>query len=309
MEKSVQDALPRTGTRRWKVRKLSMQADSGNNVLTFVYACILSMYNHAVSHEMLFNHKKSVILICRSKYMKNVYPVFTLNGKIIDESDTVRYLGHIICNSGKDDKDIMRQCQQLYARGNALFRKFHMCSMSVKIQLFNTYCSPMYTAQLWWNHTVASFHRLNVAYNNILRRLLRRPRFCSASGLFVECRIPNCKAVIRNLIFRFMTRLDLSKNSIIFTILGSDIRWTSRIRRHWVKSLYVHHNLVWLLLSYMCYYHFYVLHDKIDCLVLTFCISMCMDRHMYAVFILCVWNKHISIYLSILFYFLSFLII
>ena len=41
------------------------------------------------------------------------------------------------------------------------------CSMSVKIQLFNTYCSPMYTVQLWWNHTVASFHRLNVAYNNV----------------------------------------------------------------------------------------------------------------------------------------------
>ena len=144
----------------------------------------------------------------------------------------------------------------------------------------------------------SSFHRLNVAYNNILRRLLRRPRFCSASGVFVECRIPNCKAVIRNLIFRFMTRLDLSKNSIIFTILGSDIRWSSRIRRHWVKSLYVHHNLVWLLLSYLCYYHLYVLHDKIDCLVLTFCISMCMDRHMYAVLILCVWNKHLSIYLT-----------
>ena len=44
-----------------------------------------------------------------------------------------------------------------------LLRKFRMCSMSVKIQLFNTYCSPMYTAQLWWNHTAASFHRLNVA--------------------------------------------------------------------------------------------------------------------------------------------------
>ena len=44
---------------------------------------------------MVFNHKKSVILICRSKYMKNIYPVFTLNGKIIDESDTVTYLGHI----------------------------------------------------------------------------------------------------------------------------------------------------------------------------------------------------------------------
>ena len=66
---------------------------------------------------------------------------------------------YTVCNSDKDDKYIMRQCQQLYARGNVLLRKFHMCSMSVKIQLFNTYCSPMYTAQLWWNHTVASFHR------------------------------------------------------------------------------------------------------------------------------------------------------
>ena len=76
----------------------------------------------------------------------------------------------------------MRQCQQLYARGNVLLRKFHMCSMDVKVKLFNTYCSPMYTAQLWWNHTAYSFQRLNVCYNNILRRLLRRPRYCSASG-------------------------------------------------------------------------------------------------------------------------------
>ena len=60
--------------------------------------------------------------------MKNVYPVFILNGKIIDESDPVRcfILGHILCNSGKDDKDIMRQCQQLYARGNVLLRKFRI---------------------------------------------------------------------------------------------------------------------------------------------------------------------------------------
>ena len=37
----------------------------------------------------------------------------------------------------------------------------------------------------------------------------------------------------------------------------------------------------------MCYYHFYVLHDKIDCLVLTFCISMCN----------CVWTDICTLYL------------
>ena len=143
-------------------------------------------------------------MIRRSKYMKNVYPpLYTLNGEVIKEVESVRYLGHIISNDGsKYDKDIMRQCQQLYARGNVLLRKFHMCSMDVKVKLFNTYCSPMYTAQLWWNHTAYSFQqRLNVCYNNILRRLLRRPRYCSASGLFAECGIPNGKSVIRNLIY------------------------------------------------------------------------------------------------------------
>ena len=143
----------------------------------------------------------------------------------------MRYLGHIISSNGKDDKDIIRQCQQLYARGNVLLRKFHMCSMDVKVKLFNTYCSPMYTAQLWWNHTVYSFHRLNVCYNNILRRLLRRPRYCSASSLFAEYGISNCKAVIRSLIYKFITRLNESTNDVILAILSSDIRWTSRIRR------------------------------------------------------------------------------
>ena len=110
----------------------------------------------------------------RSLYEKCVSSfVYTLNGKVMKELESVRYLGHVISSNDKYDKDIMRQCQQLYACGNVLLRKFHMCSMDVKVKLFNTYCSPMYTAQLWWNHTVYSFHRLNVCYNNILRRLLR----------------------------------------------------------------------------------------------------------------------------------------
>ena len=65
-----------------------------------------------------------------------------------------------------------------------------------------------------------------------------------ASGLFAECGIPNCKAVIRSLIYKFMSRLNESTNDVILAILSSDIRWTSRIRRYWVKTLYVHHDLV-----------------------------------------------------------------
>ncbi len=37
-------------------------------------------------------------------------------------------------------------------QGNIILRKFNMCSLGVKLTLFPTYCSPMYTAQLWWNY-------------------------------------------------------------------------------------------------------------------------------------------------------------
>ena len=43
----------------------------------------------------------------------------------------------------KDDLDIMRQCRQLYAQGNALARRFHMLSDNVKVTIFRSYCSSL----------------------------------------------------------------------------------------------------------------------------------------------------------------------
>ena len=51
-----------------------------------------------------------------------------------------------------------------------------MCSTEVKLTLLRTFCSPMYTAQLWCNYTVASIHNLHVAYNNVFHLLLNQPK-------------------------------------------------------------------------------------------------------------------------------------
>ena len=79
-------------------------------------------------------------------------------------------------------------------------------------------------------------HKLHVAYNNIFRLLLNQPKYCSA--MFVEYHVPNSKTVIRNLIYKFMLRLDASYNKLVTAIISSDLKWHSRIRRHWVKMLY-----------------------------------------------------------------------
>ena len=47
--------------------------------------------------------------------------------------------------------------------------------------------------------------------------------------MFVEYHVPDSKAVIRNLVYKFMQRLDKYKLQ-------------SRIRRHWIKMLYIHNS-------------------------------------------------------------------
>ena len=48
-----------------------------------------------------------------------------MNGESIKEVPFVKYIGPVISADMKDDLDIMRQCRQLYAQGNALARRFH----------------------------------------------------------------------------------------------------------------------------------------------------------------------------------------
>lgn len=191
-------------------------------------------------HDIKYNPKKSAILVCRSVYTRHaIFAPFSIKGEHINIVNKIKYLGHIITDDGMDDEDIRRQCRQLYAQGNVLTRKFHMCSNNVKVHLFRTYCSSLYTCQLWWCYKNATIKKLYVAYNNAFRLLMNLPRGCSASGMFATNNVSSCQAIIRNLVFRFRSRVDSSENTIIKSVLSSDIKWQSRIRLHWMKLLYV----------------------------------------------------------------------
>ena len=97
-----------------------------------------------------------------------------------------------------------------------------MCTPVVKLSLFRTYCSPLYTSQLWWNYKLSSIRKLYVAYNNGLRILLNIPRYhngvnYSASQMFVQNDVPNCATIIQKLVhvYSFIGRLHASKNTYV----------------------------------------------------------------------------------------------
>ena len=86
----------------------------------------------------------------------------------------------------------------------------------------------------------AVYIKLYVAYNNAFRMMHHLPTYCSASEMFTVNRVHNCAAVIRNLTFKFMSRLGLSSNALVCSIIDSDLKFVSRIRLHWMNMLYIH---------------------------------------------------------------------
>ncbi len=63
-----------------------------------------------------------------------------------------------------------------------------MCSDEVKINLFRAYCTSFYTAPLWFKFKKESLCTLQVAYNDSMRILLKKTRWCIVSDLFCKAR-------------------------------------------------------------------------------------------------------------------------
>ena len=85
---------------------------------------------YSKDHAIIYNSKKSSVLICKNRATMHVpSPSFAVNNTVIGEVAKVKYLGHVIANDMTDDADMMRQRRQLYALGNVLSRRFHMCPL------------------------------------------------------------------------------------------------------------------------------------------------------------------------------------
>lgn len=198
---------------------------------------------YGMEYDIKYNSKKSVVMIARTKEDQKLhFPSFYLHDTELTIATKVKYLGHILRNDSCDDDDIQRQCCKLYAQANMLARKFYMCTNDVKISLFRTYCTPLYTAHLWCSYSKAKMNKIRVAYNDALRILLKTPRWESASALFVTANVPTFQALMRNLMYKFMCRLTVSRNAIIMcltSIKESDTQYCSDIWKYWKSQLYV----------------------------------------------------------------------
>ncbi|XP_048489207.1 uncharacterized protein LOC125491404 [Plutella xylostella] len=158
---------------------------------------------YAEDHGLKYNEKKTEMMVFKAGRGPDRVPPVFLKGSPVQVVNKFKYLGHILSSDLSDEADIERERRALAVRCNMLARRFARATNEVKITLFKAYCQSLYTSQLWFHYTKRAFSVLRVQYNDAFRILMRLPRFCSASGMFAEARVPDFFAIIRTKIASF----------------------------------------------------------------------------------------------------------
>ncbi|KAG0723345.1 hypothetical protein GWK47_042893 [Chionoecetes opilio] len=132
------------------------------------------------------------------------------------------------------------QTTKLLVVGNTLQRKFSYCSREVKMELFRSHCYSIYCNSLWSRFRVATLNRLKVCHNDILKRFLGLPRWCSSSLAFARNGVNNRDVIRQHSVFSLKSRVELSTNSIITSVRQSSAYVCGPIQQRWLDLLFVH---------------------------------------------------------------------
>ena len=112
---------------------------------------------YGFENDILYNPAKSSCLVVKPSRFQLKCPDVYINHNKLDYVVKVKYLGVIICDDMKDDEDMLRHLRSFYARSNSILRKFHNCSVDVKLYLFHAYCCTIYCSQLWVNFKKSTY--------------------------------------------------------------------------------------------------------------------------------------------------------
>ena len=92
---------------------------------------------------------------------------------------------------------------------------------------------------MWFNCTKTALKKLQVAYNNSLRRFMGLPWRNSASEMFVNLNIRSFDELLRMFVFGFRSRIINSNNLLISSIYKSTCRIYSSMWTWWDNLLYI----------------------------------------------------------------------
>ena len=158
-------------------------------------------------HDIVYNTTKSVCILVRPKQSQGRYSTrVKLGNEELIFVQEFRHLGHVMTADCRDDTDIKKQFMRQNAVENMLVRKFSFAPIEAKIQLFKSYCYPIYGCAFWRRSYQNSIRKLTVSFSGTYKRI---PRYTSSSLAFSTNSTDHI-----NVVFRKCLQPDEQSNSL-----------------------------------------------------------------------------------------------
>ena len=120
-----------------------------------------------------------------------------------------------------------------------LVRKFSFAPIEAKIQLFKSYCYPIYGCAFWRHSYQNSIRKLNVSFSDTFKRFINVPRYTSSSLAFASNSTDHINVVFRKFAYSLVSIVTASSNIIVSAIVNDDAYHQSPLLDKWESVLYV----------------------------------------------------------------------
>ena len=164
---------------------IALLAPSPSALQSILDTCI----SFAGHHHLTFNPDKTQ-LIKFYRCADAISPCFVFLGQSLSLRTSVTHLGHILTHNLNDDEDIVSAIKDMCCKANCMLHTFACCDPIVKTHLFSSFCLSLYGAALWKSSN-PQLKSLEVAFNNILRKIWSLPRYCHTAILHCVARLPS----------------------------------------------------------------------------------------------------------------------
>ena len=154
-----------------------------------------SCESFSISHGLKFNASKTQLIRFGSMPSSDCKATVYFCGSELQFVNTVTHLGHVLAYNLSDSTDIVLKTRDMVKKANCLLCSFTGADPATLTHLFRSFCLSLHGAALW-NLSNPTLCSLEVAFNNILRKLWRLPFNCHTRILHLTARLKSLYNVI-----------------------------------------------------------------------------------------------------------------
>ena len=199
-------------------------------VMPMTLCCSLHVFLHQEFFLISALHLLTPMVLVSMPTKPNLY-VFTnihslllllifFRDTLLQYTDEVTHLGHILTSNLNDRSDIIRVVKDLNRKANSLLYVFRAVDPFVKNFLLKSYCLSLYGCGLW-SLSSSSIKILEVSLNKLLRKLWCLPRTSHSSIVHCISQIDTISAFIFNRSHSLLSSSLTSSSSLVRSIFSA----------------------------------------------------------------------------------------